>query len=152
MPILKRKKGTGKASELWSPASGYAWLSDRDWSDLGRHAIAALLMASLFQMASSLLATYAGAALKDMVTHANTPLKSKCWLAWMKSGCQPEAFYLLIYFSDPPGRMQFRIKSLCFACHSFPPGHCMATLCEGTHQAGDLNFNSGLAANCVALD
>ena len=78
MPVLERKKGTGKASELSSPASGCARLPDTDCSDLGPQAIAALLMASLFQMASLLLATYAGAALKEVVTHANTPLKSKC--------------------------------------------------------------------------
>ena len=80
-----------------------------DWSDLSRHAIAAILMALLIQMANSLLACYTGTALKEMVKHGNTPLESKTALAGMKPRGHPLGLFLSLFFSEHPGGRHSRI-------------------------------------------
>lgn len=94
VPGLARKNGTGKFLNF---CFQLRVVSDMDWSNLSGHAIAAILMALLIQMVNSLLASYMGTALKEMVIYSNTPLESKCSLAGMKSWDHPGTFSFLCF-------------------------------------------------------
>lgn len=108
-------------------------------------------MALLFQMAHLLLATYTGTTLKDMVIYDNTPLRSKCSLAGMKSWSQPGA-------SPPPaapwilGRGHSRIKAFCpFFSHNILFHHATASPCVSVYTSS-LEIWILIAANYVILD
>lgn len=108
-------------------------------------------MALLFQMAHLLLATYTGTTLKDMVIYDNTPLRSKCSLAGMKSWSQPGA--------SPPTRRPLDSRQgalqnqdlLPFFSHIILFHHATASPCVSVYTSS-LEIWILIAANYAILD